>query len=128
MVSVSIKVSGLDKARSLLGNLAAAAVHVNGPIISLASAVPYAYGIETGRHRGGRRARRAGGAFMFRDAITAMRPRVAPAIGKALFGGTAAVQRAKADLNRQAVEDVRKRTPVRSGRLRDSVRESGRPS
>jgi hypothetical protein len=127
MVAVHIKVTGLDVVQRKLGSIVTAAARLNGPIISLSSNLPYAYGIETGRHRRGRLARAAGGAFMFREGINAVRPRIGPALAKSVLGGPAAVDRAKSDLNRQAVEEVRRRTPVRSGALRASVRPSGRP-
>lgn len=126
-MQVSIHVDGLDRVRSLFGRILQAAAHANGPVIVLSSDRPYAYGIETGRHRSGRLARRAGGAFMFRDGIAAVRPRVPAALGKALLQGSAAVDAAKRQLNADAVAEVQRRTPVRTGRLRASVRASGRP-
>lgn len=126
-MKIDIRVSGLARARALLDGVAQAAAHVNGPVIVLSSSAPYAYGIETGRHRGGRLARRAGGAWMFRDGIAAVRPKVPATLGRALLRGPGAVDAAKRQLNAEAVEAVRRRTPVRSGRLRASVRESGRP-
>ena len=123
---VNIRVTGLAAVTGLLGRVAAAAMRVNGPIISLSSPLPYAFGIETGRHRGGRLARAAGGAHMARDGINAMRPRVAPALGAAVLRGPSAVDAAKRQLQAQAVEEVRKRTPVQTGALRDSWRPGGR--
>lgn len=113
--------------RTLLGNVAAAALRLNGPILSLSSPLPYAYGIETGRHRGGRLARAAGGAYMFRDALAVMRPRVGAVLGPAILRGPGAVDAAKRALNAEGVAEVQKRTPVRSGALRDSVHPSERP-
>jgi hypothetical protein len=127
-VKVDVRITGIPVVKKLLGSIAAGAVRAQGPIISLSSSAPYAYGIETGRHRGGRLARRAGGAFMFRDGINAMRPRVGPVLGSAILKGPGAVISAKRQLQQQAIEEVRKRAPVRSGRLRASVRESGRLS
>jgi hypothetical protein len=126
-MQISINVSGFGAARSFLGNIAAAAVRAGGPVVSLSSPLPYAYGIETGRHRGGRLARARGGAFMFRDGIRAMQARTPGTLAAAVLRGPAAVDAAKRSLNAQAIEEVRKRTPVRSGALRASVHESGRP-
>ena len=126
-MQISIRSAGFDRVRSFLGGIAGAAARAQGPVISVGSPLPYAYGIETGRHRGGRLARAKGGAFMFRDALAVMKPRTGPALASAILRGTAAVEQAKRDLNRQAVEEVRKRTPVRTGALRDSVHETGRP-
>lgn len=124
-MKIDIKITGADRVKSLLGTVAAAALRTQGPIISLSSDAPYARFIEEGRSS--RQVRRAGPARMFRDGIAAMRPRIGPALGPAILKGPAAVDRAKADLNRQAVEEVRRRTPVRTGALRASVRESRRP-
>ena len=64
---------------------------------------------------------------MMRDGIAAVRPKIAPTLGKAILQGAGAVEAAKASLNQQAVAEVQKRTPVRTGALRSSVRPSGRP-
>lgn len=126
-MQISIRASGFQQARSFLGNIAAAAVRTNGPIVSLSSPLPYAFGIETGRHRGGGLARAAGGAYMFRDGIKAVQARVGPSLATAILQGPGAVDAAKRSLNAQAIEEVRKRTPVRSGALRASVHETDRP-
>jgi hypothetical protein len=120
MASVSITMTGMGRVKSLLGNVAAAAVRVNGPIISLTSDAPYARFVEEGAR--GRPPRR-----MFRDGINAVRPKIGPTLGPAILRGVAAVDAAKRQLQAQAVEEVRRRTPVRTGRLRASVHASGRP-
>lgn len=125
-MKVDIKVSGVERVRTLLGGVAAAGKAASGPIISLSSRKPYARYIEEGVRGDGRR-RRAGPARMFADGIAAVRPKIGPTLGKAILGGPTGVAKAKADLNRQAVEEVRKRTPVRSGALRASVSAAERP-
>ena len=55
---------GKDPGSVLVGlkTLKDAAATAGGARLSVTSDLPYAYGIETGRHRGGTLARRAGGA------------------------------------------------------------------
>lgn len=122
----SIRTFGFPKAIGFLKRIADAAVHANGPIISLTNIERYAYGIETGRTRSGRRARRAGGAYMYRDGIKAMQPKVRSTIAQAVVKGPSEVDAAKRKLNNDAVGEVVKRTPKRSGALRAGVRPSGR--
>jgi hypothetical protein len=128
MVSVTIRETGMAAMRAHLAGVVAAGKAVSGPIISLSSSLPYAGPVERGRTASGRWVRRAGPARMFELGIAAVRPQIGPALLKAIPGGAAAVQAAKRSLNQRAVEEVQKRTPVRSGALRASVRPSERPA
>jgi hypothetical protein len=125
-MQATIRESGMAAMRSHLAGVVAAGKAISGPIISLTSPLPYARFIETGRSSRPQ-VRRAGPARMFELGITAVRPQIGPALLKAIPGGAGAVQAAKRSLNQRAVEEVQKRTPVRSGALRASVRPSGRP-
>jgi hypothetical protein len=58
------------------------------------SDVDYAQGIETGRRRSGRVARRAGGAYFMRDALAQVQPKIGPTLVDALPRGPAAVNHA----------------------------------
>lgn len=87
----------------------------------ISSNLPYSYGIETGRHRGGGLARRAGGAFMLRDGLEEAKPRIGPLITNSFTRGES-VPLAEANIGRMVVAAVQRRTPVRSGNLRDSFR------
>jgi hypothetical protein len=84
------------------------------------SPLVYAYGIETGYHRRGQLARRAGGAFMVRDAVAETKPRTRELIRDSFGRGPQAVPLAEANIGRMVVAAIRRRTPVRSGRLRGS--------
>jgi hypothetical protein len=83
----------------------------------------YGFGIETGFTRRGRLARRdpPGGAFMVRDGIEEARPRIGPLI-KDSFTRNESVPLAEANIGRMVVAAIQRRTPVRSGNLRDSFR------
>jgi hypothetical protein len=126
-MQISIRETGMPAMLQAVRGIAAAGKAVSGPIISLSSPLPYAGPVERGRTASGRWVRRAGPAHMFAEGIAAMRPRIGPALLAAIPGGAPAVQAAKRSLNQQAIEEVRRRTPVRSGALRASVQPSGRP-
>ena len=87
----------------------------------LGSDLPYAYGIEYGRHRGGRLARRAGGAYYLHagaEQITGEAPKLARALGK----GPAATKAEYQEILERGLDVARRRTPVRTGRLSRSLR------
>lgn len=107
-------------AANYLGSIEEAAAQVGAQRLVAGSPLPYAHGIETGRTRTGRVARRLGGAYMLRAGMEAANARVESLIvahlerpgkgGKALEDG----------IRRTVLGEVQARTPVRSGRLRDS--------
>lgn len=105
-----------------LGDLAAGARAAGGARVEVGSDEPYAYGIETGFRRSGRLARRAGGAWMLRDAKAAVEPQIEAVVGAALPHGAAATDTAFRRLGEILVGEIQARTPVVSGRLRDSMR------
>lgn len=123
MAGVTVK--GADAAVRSLTALSAGAASARGAIYLVGTPLVYGFGIETGRHRGGRLARRAGGARMLGKAVQAVRA-----------GGTewmtrlvrAAVRAGRPADGRQLVHAVALRvlgftqagTPVRTGTLRRS--------
>lgn len=86
------------------------------------SPLVYAYGIETGYHRRGGLARRAGGAFMMREGLKDVEEHMGDLIFESFARGPSAVPLAEANIGRMTVAAVRRHTPVRSGNLRDSFR------
>jgi hypothetical protein len=129
-MQVSIRESGMAAMRTHLAGVVAAGKAVSGPIISLTNKEAYAGPIERGKFlsgpRAGRVARKAGGAFMYREGIRAMQPKIGPALLAAIPKGAAGVMSAKKKLNDDAVVEVQARTPVRSGKLRAGVQPSTR--
>jgi len=121
MATFGIRITGLVEALRAVDAVGEAGKQVNGPIATFASLLPYAYGIETGRHRGGRLARRAGGAYMFRRGIDEVKAQAPAILGPAILKGPASVGQAKRKLRDLGIERIRSYTPVRSGRLRTSV-------
>lgn len=124
---VQIRIGGLVQALGTIDGLGAGAKQLHGPIATFGSVLPYAYGIETGRHRGGRRARAAGGAYMFREGIAETKQHARAQLVQAIKSGPGAIAAAKGRIRTFGIQAIRKRTPVRSGRLRASVSELNRP-
>lgn len=128
----SITVTGLAQMKAAVTGMVAAGKAFAGPIITLRNVEPYARPIETGFFKTGPRAgqvaRKAGGAFMYREGIRAVQPRIGLTIVAAIPQGAAGVQAAKKKLNDDAVNEVRSRTPVVSGALQRGVEPLERPS
>ena len=121
---VDIRVEGMSGARAQLAALGDRMRTAQGTTLEVLSSLPYAYGIETGYSPRGRLARRAGGAWMFRQGVEAGTRRLDARIGPAIASGASpsAVVGAYAQVGRDTVDEVRHRTPRRSGRLAGSVR------
>lgn len=113
---------GFEDGAQALRQLRDACGRFNGPLLRVGSALPYAYGIETGRTRGGRLARRAGPANFLRGAIGRVEPRLRAVVSDALLDGGDAAERAIAQAGEALVEEAQRLVPVRSGRLRRSIR------
>jgi len=120
-MAAEVRVEGLAGAVAALGRLEDAAATLGGATLEVFSALPYAYGIETGRSPRGRLARRLGGAYMFRNGVDAGLRGVDAEVAAALPGGATAVAGALLGAGRRTVDEVRRRTPVVTGRLRNSV-------
>jgi hypothetical protein len=89
--------------------------------IRLTSALPYAYGIEFGRHRFGKLARKAGGAFYMAAARNRIKQEAAGELRSAAAYGPGAVALAWASLGPNGLIAARAMVPVVSGALRDSM-------
>lgn len=126
-MQISIRTGGFVERLTAVRAIGEAGRAVNGPLAAFGSRLPYTFGIETGRHRGGRLARRAGGAFMFRQGAADAQQLARQILPAAIVRGPAAVGQAKRKLRDYGIERIRKYTPVRSGRLRNSVSELNRP-
>lgn len=125
VVSVQIKVTGYVESLTAVRAIGEAGKQVNGPLVTLGSRLPYASFIETGRSS--RQVRRAGPARMFERGMAEAAAQAPAILGPAVLRGPAAVGAAKRKLRDIAVERTRALTPVRTGRLRDSVSELNRP-
>lgn len=82
----------------------------------------YARGIETGFHRSGATARKAGGAFYMRGAWAAVRPSVGHRLASRLSEGPNAVEAEAAKIGQDVVEIARGLVPRVSGDLESSIK------
>lgn len=82
--------------------------------------VVYAFGIESGYHRRGGLARKAGGAWMMREGLRDTEEHMSDLIFESFARGPSAVPLAEANIGRMVVAAVRRHTPVVTGNLRDS--------
>lgn len=125
-MQVSIRTVGFVRAISAMQALGAAGKAVNGPLATFGSRLPYARFIETGRSSKPQ-VRRAGPARMFERGAAETAQYTRQILPAAVVRGPAGVGAAKRKIRDYGLERIRKYTPVRSGRLRDSVSELNRP-
>ena len=119
-LGVHARIEGLDQANKVFASYREAATEVDRLALVIGSPLSYAMGIETGRRPGGGVARKAGGAHMLRDGMEATQEQI-PSLLAAEFERGAAVGKAIEDaIRRTTLTHVQRRTPVKSGRLRDS--------
>lgn len=116
----AVRIMGLNEAERYLRRLQGGAAASNATV-RVGTAVVYAHGIEFGRRRNGRLARRAGGAFMLTGALESIQPRIKPALARALPEGQQAVRDALLRLGYQVEAAAKPRTPVKTGNLRRSI-------
>lgn len=114
---------GAKEARAALDRLDAGCRAVGALRLAATNALPYAYGIETGRHRSGGLARRAGGAHMYEQGLAAAGPQLERMVADGLPYGAGGVNNAVARWGRSVAEpSIRRYTPVVTGALRNAVR------
>lgn len=126
-MQVTIKVTGHVEQLNAVKALGEAGKAVTGPIATWGSTLPYANVIETGR-RYGRPWRKAGPALMFQRGIAQTLPAVPGIMLPAIPKGAGSVGQAKRKVRDLGIKNIQALTPVRSGRLRASVRELTRPA
>ena len=119
-MQITVTLAGIDTALKRLQLLDAGARALDDTTVVAGSPEAYAPGIETGRTRSGRVARRAGGAFMLTRAVQQVAPTVVPALVAALPQGADATRRALLGRGVAIAEAARPGTPVRTGNLRAS--------
>lgn len=119
-MQITIKSVGYVAASNALKLLGEGAKAINGPIATWSSRKPYAGFIETGRSSKPQ-VRKAGPANMFKDGVAATNTQAPAILMAAIPKGSASVGQAKRRIRDIGIAEIRKRTPVRSGALRDSV-------
>lgn len=118
-----VSLSGQQAFRAALNGWREGASVIGNARATFGSSLPYAFGIETGHHRGGSLARRAGGAYYIRDATAAGIAYLETAL-PAFFahpqpGGAGRILSAFYGVLETT---ARARVPVVSGRLQRSIR------
>jgi hypothetical protein len=119
---IDVRLRGLQEGVQALHQLRDGAGRFNGPLLRVGSDLVYAWGIETGRTKGGRLARRAGPAHYLRGGLEREAPRLKATLAAALDDGVRAVDQAVDKAGKGVVEEAQRLVPVRSGRLRGSIR------
>ncbi len=122
---VDIKITGMVERLTAIRAIGEAGKAVNGPLATFLSRSSYARFIETGRSS--RQVRRAGAARMFALGVAEAATQAPAILGPAILKGTASVGQAKRKLRDIGLAAIKKRTPVDTGALRDSVSAGERP-
>lgn len=118
---IVVQVDGIPRARAVLDAVAGGCEAAAELALEIGSPLPYAYGIEYGRTRSGRLARRAGPAYMLTSALEESTDRLEPALIAALPKGASGTRAALIAQANDIRDTAKSRTPVKSGRLRDSI-------
>jgi hypothetical protein len=116
-----IQIDGVQVVQDYLDSVKEGAGRAGREVVVVGSPLVYAFGIETGRHRGGRLARRAGGAFYLREAYQTVQPRIASTVADVIDQGGDATLRALLGLGYDMQREAQNRVPVRTGTLRRSI-------
>lgn len=119
--AVAVQLTGHEEGVRALHQLRDACGRFSGPLFAVGSPLPYAYGIETGRQRGGALARRAGPAHYLRGGLERSASRIQQLIARSLREGPEAAERAILASEQTLVSEAQALTPVRSGRLQGSL-------
>lgn len=122
IAGLEVRIKGTREGLEYMQQLRSAVGQYTGTVLRLEADKPYAYGIEFGRHRSGRLARKAGPAYYMRGAWQRVRPGTGLLIALTLADGPVAVREAQREIGRRLVHEARDIVPVRSGALRESIR------
>lgn len=128
MAGTGVRIVGADEAKRYLRLLQESASSADKAEVRVGSPLGYAYGIETGTHRSGKRARAAGGVFFLARAYAAEKGQIKKRLSKAIKAGHPVLDELKKiglDVERRAKELV----VVVTGTLRRSLQTiyPGRP-
>lgn len=121
---LTVRLSGMEPTVRFVDQLRRSMRVVTRRPVRIGTPRPYAYGIETGRHRSGRLARRAGGARMLSRAALLVQRILPAALAAAWLSGPRAMDQAWSQVARRGQTEAQRLTPVgrrpNQRRLRDS--------
>lgn len=126
-MTTGVQVFGIDEANTALTRIDGGAVAASRLTVRIGSGLVYAFGIETGRHRGGRLARRAGGVRYLSGAV--QRVLATPGIDRTIAsdvaegpeGGKRAIYRLAFAIQGHARALIQAAGAIRSGALWNSI-------
>lgn len=116
-----IDLIGVPEVHKALSNLEDGVAEMVKAPVGVGSALPYAYGIEYGRHRSGKLARRAGPAKYMQGAIQKEIPGITKRLAKAIEGGASDVRDEKQKIAEDMTKAAQDIVPVVTGALRSSL-------
>jgi hypothetical protein len=117
---ISFKMTGIPPAGQRLETMKEGIRRLGRIRILVGSNLKYAYGQEYGRHRGGRLARRAGGAYFLQKGFDSIRQSLASDVARAISAnGNVYDEVFKNALRAEAV--AKENAPVKTGTLRRSL-------
>jgi hypothetical protein len=123
---MAIRLTGVDGALTAIQQVRDGAGQFRGQMVRIGSPLSYASPIETGVYRtgprAGRIARKAGPARYLQSGLASIRPEMGAELTAALPKGAGAVNLAIGRLARRAQQRAQGVVPVRSGRLKGSIR------
>lgn len=125
---MGVTVSGADRAEAYLSSLGQNVASSSHAVVRVGFSAPYAFGIETGETKTGRKARAAGGLFFLRGAYLEVKPEIGKYEVEALSRGESELEgrkRAGFEIERRAKERLTPfpyspRTRYHTGGLRRS--------
>src|SRR5262245_35123277 len=120
-MAAAIEVLGDEEAVAALTRVSRAVAAAAATPIYVGSPLVYAYGIHEGRHRSGRLARRAGGAFYLTRALAAVRGELPAAVVRQLRASQGDPRRLLLGMAYRVQAAALPLVPVRTGTLRRSV-------
>ncbi len=100
---LTVRIMGAKEAEAWLARLQGGCKAADGPVARVGTHLKYAFGIEFGRHRGGKLARRAGGSFALTGSFLRVQPRIKPTLAEALPKGPGATLQALKALGLQVL-------------------------
>jgi hypothetical protein len=121
MAGFGVQVKGLPEVLRALEDLRAGTRELGLKRDRIESEEPYSFGMNYGRYRNGRLARRAGPTHFFEAGIQAIEESAHDQLAAALPKGPASVKSAWSVLIRRGVTAAERTAPVKSGRLRSSI-------